>query len=407
MGEKFRDVGVFPGSLKWETANSRVADLYDRPDEIRSQFSRDYNRILHCTAYRRLKHKTQVFFATENDHVCTRIEHVSHVASVSYTIATELGLNTELTSAIAIGHDLGHAPFGHEGEKIIKRLGEGILEDVFWHERNSLWFVDKIETLPDPHGNEVNLDLTYAVRDGIVCHCGEVNENAINPRDDFIDISFIDRPNQFSPYTWEGCVVKIADKISYLGRDIEDAISLKILDRQQLKELSKIIKTLTKIDIREVNNTILMHHFILDLCKNSEPDKGICFSREYLDFMNLIKDFNYKNIYYHKRLDYYKRYAKVVIESVYEFLYSLYAEDKTYSQLCAISTGHPIVVNTFVEWLLKYSNVDSNGRVSRKYKNTIVYDLRDKTQYVRSILDFISGMSDQFAVKCFYDLMRF
>jgi len=407
MGGKFKDVGAFPGSPKWETSISRLVNLYDRVDEIRSQFIRDYNRILHCTAYRRLKHKTQVFFAPENDHVCTRIEHVSHVASVSYTIATELGLNTELTSAISIGHDLGHAPFGHEGEKIIKGLGEGVLKDLFWHERNSLWFVDQIETLPDPHGNEANLNLTYAVRDGIVCHCGEVNENAINPRNDFIDISFIDRPNQFSPYTWEGCVVKIADKISYLGRDIEDAISLKILERHQIRELSKIIKTLTKIDIREVNNTILMHHFILNLCKNSEPDKGICFSREYLEFMNLIKDFNYKNIYHHKRLNYYKRYAKVVIESIYEFLYSLYAGEKTYSYITAMTSRHPIIVATFVEWLVKYSNANNDERVLRKYKNTVVYDLRNETQFVRSILDFISGMSDQFAVKCFYDLMRF
>jgi len=407
MNYKFKEVGAFPGSSLWENSISRIVSLYSRPDEIRSDFERDYNRLLHCTAYRRLKHKTQVFFATENDHVCTRIEHVSHVSSVSYTIANELGLNKELCTAIAIGHDLGHAPFGHEGETIIKGLGKDKIEDIFWHERNSLWFVDNIETLPDPYGSDKNLDLTYAVRDGIVCHCGEVNENAILPRKEFIDLSAIDRPNQFSPYTWEGCVVKISDKISYLGRDIEDAISLKILDRHQLKELSKIVKTLTKIDIREVNNTILMHHFILDLCKCSDPTKGICFSKDYLEFINLIKAFNYKNIYHHKRLTYYKKYARIIIESIFDFLLDRYKESISYDSLLLLGSSYPTIVPTFAEWMLKYSNVDCELRRKRKHGNKIVYDINIEADYVRAILDFISGMSDHFAVKCFNDIMKF
>ena len=106
---KFRNESVVSGNSKWQFSISRVDKLYEREDEVRSQFSRDYNRILHSKAYRRLKHKTQVFYATSNDHVCTRIEHVNHVASVSYTIAKFLGLNTELTGAISIGHDLGHS----------------------------------------------------------------------------------------------------------------------------------------------------------------------------------------------------------------------------------------------------------------------------------------------------------
>jgi dGTPase len=115
----FSKVSAHEGNPKWEQGISRMQPLYKKPNEIRSEFARDYNRILHCTAYRRLKHKTQVFFATSHDHVCTRIEHVTHVSSVSYTIANYLGLNTELTNAIAIGHDLGHAPFGHAGEKFL------------------------------------------------------------------------------------------------------------------------------------------------------------------------------------------------------------------------------------------------------------------------------------------------
>ena len=99
-------------------------DLYHKKEDVRSDFERDYTRILHSLAYRRLKHKTQVFFNVKNDHICTRMEHVQHVESVSCTIANALGLNCELTRAIAIGHDLGHAPFGHEGEKILLRFAK-------------------------------------------------------------------------------------------------------------------------------------------------------------------------------------------------------------------------------------------------------------------------------------------
>jgi len=118
----FRSVSVHEGNPQWGQSISRIKQLYKKADDIRSQFARDYTRILHSTAYRRLKHKTQVFFATHNDHICTRIEHVHHVASVSYTIANYLGLNTELTNAIAIGHDLGHAPFGHAGEEFLREI---------------------------------------------------------------------------------------------------------------------------------------------------------------------------------------------------------------------------------------------------------------------------------------------
>ena len=102
---------------------------------MRSEFERDYTRIIHSTAYRRLKHKTQVFFSPENDHICTRIEHVTHVESISYTIAKNLGLNTELTKAIAVAHDVGHSPFGHEGEKILSEISNKDLGISFWHEK--------------------------------------------------------------------------------------------------------------------------------------------------------------------------------------------------------------------------------------------------------------------------------
>ena len=134
--EKFKSVATTPENSNWEKLTERTTELYSRADDVRSPFARDYTRILHSLAYRRLKHKTQVFFFFFYDHICTRMEHVAHVESVSHTIAKSLGLNDELTKAIAMGHDLGHAPFGHQGETVISQLSEKYLGEKFWHEKN-------------------------------------------------------------------------------------------------------------------------------------------------------------------------------------------------------------------------------------------------------------------------------
>lgn len=229
---KFSRCAAREANPGWEKLISRQIELYSRKDDVRSPFARDYTRILHSMAYRRLKHKTQVFFNIDNDHICTRMEHVSHVDSVSSTIAKALGLNEELTRAISIGHDLGHAPFGHQGEQVIRQLSEKYLHHGFWHEENGLRFVDKIELLEDNYKVSKNLDLTYAVRDGIISHCGEVDQNGIFPRGLTIPIEDFDSPGKYQAVTWEGCVVKMADKIAYVGRDIEDAVNLGFLGRE-------------------------------------------------------------------------------------------------------------------------------------------------------------------------------
>ena len=144
MNGKFESVAAKEGNEKWENIISRQNKLYKRPEDIRSDFERDYTRILHCNAYRRLKHKTQVFFSPKSDHVCTRIEHVNYVDSISYTIANNLGLNTELTRAISISHDLGHSPFGHKGEIVLNEISMRDLGKRFWHEQNGVHFVDNI-----------------------------------------------------------------------------------------------------------------------------------------------------------------------------------------------------------------------------------------------------------------------
>lgn len=406
---KFRDVAATERNPKWGDLIRREGELYVRGDDIRSDFYRDYGRILHCNAYRRLKHKTQVFFATKNDHICTRIEHVNHVASVSYTISMYLGLNTELTSAIATGHDLGHAPFGHEGEKIINDLASENFGQKFWHEKNSLWFVDKIETLPDPNGIEKNLTLTYATRDGIICHCGEVDEEAICPRSEYIDLCSIDEPNQYQPYTWEGCVVKIADKISYLGRDIEDALSLGFLKKEQIKELKEIIRDTINIkaNIRDINNTVLIHNFITNLCAASNPVDGIRFPEEYLQLINAIKEFNYKNIYYHPRLDTFRKYADLILKSIFNVLLNFYREYGTLKELQKHVRYYPLLAQTFSDWLIKYSNIDVKKRKSDRFGNNIIYDINNKDDYTRAVLNYLSGLTDSFAIRVFTELTSF
>ncbi|HNW89293.1 MAG TPA: dNTP triphosphohydrolase [Bacteroidales bacterium] len=405
---KFKDVAIYPGNTKWKQSIRRERKLYKKNDDIRSEFSRDYNRILHSKAYRRLKHKTQVFYATQNDHVCTRIEHVTHVASVSYSIANYLGLNTELTNAIAIGHDLGHAPFGHEGEYILRKIATEELGKSFWHEKNSLFFVDKLETLPDLTNKDKNLNLTYAVRDGIISHCGEVNENAIFPRKEIICLEDIEKPNQYAPYTWEACVVKIADKISYLGRDIEDALTLKILDKEQIAELSEIVAKIKKVKIWQINNTILMNDFIINLCKMSTPEKGILFSEKYLNMINSVKTFNYKHIYKHKRLEYYSRLASLVINSIYSALAVLYApKNKLIANLDLQEKIYPSLIGAFKYWLMKYSDIDLQQRKTTKFGNMLVYDIENEKDYKMAILHYISSMTDLFAMKLFGELTRF
>ncbi|HRX43035.1 MAG TPA: HD domain-containing protein, partial [Clostridia bacterium] len=297
MKDSFKKHAMVPGNPKYESATARHGSLSVKKDDVRTPFERDYTRILHSRAYSRLKHKTQVFFATTNDHICTRIEHVNHVSSISVAICKHLGLNEELALAIATGHDLGHAPFGHSGEKFISLITNEYLGQSFIHEKNSLRFIDNYETLQNSRGFEQNLNLTYGVRDGIICHCGEVEDDILFPRDTNIKLEEIEQPNQYSPYTWEGCVVKIADNIAYVGRDIEDALRLHILDGAHEKILEEMLKDYADIDVRKTNNTSMIYHLVTDLCNQSSPEGGMHYSADHLKFLREIKDFNYKYIY--------------------------------------------------------------------------------------------------------------
>ena len=367
---------------KWKNMIQREIPLYHRNNDVRSEFERDYTRVVHSTAYRRLKHKTQVFFSPENDHICTRSEHVTHVGSISYTIANYLGLNIELTKAIAIAHDIGHSPFGHQGEKILSQISQRDIGEKFWHERHGMIMVDKVELLENPSKERCNLDLTYAVRDGIISHCGEIDENMLRPRDEFINLYEYNYPNEYAPYTWEGCVVKISDKISYLGRDIIDAVTLGILDKNN-QEIE--------------SNTVIINDLIYDLCQNSNFEKGLCFSDEMFKKLNALKKFNYENIYLSDRTVVCNQYFELIINTIYNLLKESFKNREK-----AITICHELVED-FEDWLSNYWNKQRD----EKNKNSVIFDLENEKEFCRAIIYYIAGMTDNYAIDTYNKIIRF
>ena len=393
MRDSFKNVSATENNPKWNNIISRKEELYSRKNDIRSEFERDYTRIIHSLAYRRMKHKTQVFFLPENDHICTRAEHVVLVESIAYTIAKYLGLNTELTKAIATAHDIGHSPFGHQGERILSKLSQEYIGKSFWHERNGMEIIDKIELLEAPDGMMKNLDLTYAVRDGIISHCGEIDENSIKPREEFIDLDDYKEVNQYAPYTWEGCVVKVSDKIAYLGRDISDAISMGILDRN-LEELYTILGI--EHDKKKINNTVLINDFIQDLCENSSPEKGLCFSKETFETIKKLKEFNYKNIYFSPKLQESAQYFMMVLNNIFNILKLNYTEPEKAKSICAN------LVEDFEKWLKDYSKQERN----EYNKNKALFDINNETDYIQAIIYYISGMTDNYAIRRYNQIIQ-
>lgn len=185
------------------SSNTMGRDIPELLCDIRPEYQRDRDRILHCKAFRRLKHKTQVFLSPEGDHYRTRLTHTLEVSQIARTIARALRLNEDLTEAIALGHDLGHTPFGHSGERILNDL----CEKGFSHYRQSIRIVEELEK------NGKGLNLTKEVRDGILNH-----------------------RTSGHPATLEGGVVRLSDKIAYINHDIDDAIRAKIFVEEELPE---------------------------------------------------------------------------------------------------------------------------------------------------------------------------
>ena len=400
--KKFEKVAMNENNPKWKNSIKREAALYNPvfgQGNMRNEFDRDYTRTINCNAYKRLKHKTQVFFAPKNDHICTRIEHVNLVESISHTIASYLGLNTDLTKAIAVAHDIGHSPFGHQGEIILSTISEREYKERFWHAKNGLHFVDDLELLKDYNGIKKNLDLTYAVRDGIIAHSGEPNRNGVKPRDDAINLKKFKKSGEFNPYTWEGCVVKLADNISYMGRDIEDAIQMNLLTEKEVGKFDKVIENI------KLTNSNIINYLVVDLCENSSIENGLRFSEEAQETIYRIRDFNNKMIYKHDKIKPTIRYFTVLINELFYALRNEYNGKTTIKNLHKMERYYPILASEFAGWLSNYAITED--RIPKNYDNKIVYNLDSLEDYNRAIVDYMSGMTDLYIVKIYNELINY
>lgn len=251
---------------------------YEQPCDIRPSYQRDRDRILHCKSFRRLKHKTQVFLAPEGDHYRTRLTHTLEVAQTARTIARALRLNEDLTEAIALGHDLGHTPFGHAGERALNR----VCTEGFEHAKQSLRVVESIEK------EGAGLNLTWEVRDGIVNHQTKGN-----------------------PSTLEGKIVRISDKIAYVNSDIEDSIRGRIIREEELpRECIEVLGNTTRKRL-----DVIIH----DIVRNSEGINDIVMSEQIRAAISKLRAYMFKNVYTNPRAKGQESKAEHLLEQLFEY----------------------------------------------------------------------------------------
>ena len=268
----------------------------------RQAFAQDADRVLHSKAYTRYIDKTQVFSLVDNDHITHRVLHVQIVSRIARTIGRFLGLNEDLIEAIALGHDIGHPPFGHEGEHILSKLCRDNGLDSFQHNIQSVQFLDRYER----KGKGWNL--TLQVLDGILCHDGEVHNPKLSPqrRKDFavfdseVEGKMDDPMLQLLPMSLEGCVVRLCDTIAYIGRDIEDAIELELIRREEIPhECSEVLGISNGTIVYTLVSDLVAHskHVRQALHAEDQEKDYIGFSNQVSEAMLELKKFNYERIY--------------------------------------------------------------------------------------------------------------
>jgi len=344
----------------------------------RTEYFRDHTAIIHSMPFRRLKHKTQVFFSPQNDHVCTRIEHVLHVASIAASICKGLNssnngwnLNEELAYAIGLGHDLGHAPFGHSGEKVLNELvGEG---NSFIHEINGYRVVEYLANSGE------GLNLTYAVKDGIICHCGELFEKEVTPRKEYLNLDEI-KDRKYYPVTYEGCIVRMSDKIAYFGRDIEDAYLAKFFE---LKDIPKRIQT----ELGKTNGEII-NALVLDLIRTSADKDSIQFSDGKQSLVKELKEFNYSKIYSHPSILKWRNDGERIIRFLFNYFKELFDQNGFDGRKYNTKNAKKIDTS-FSNYLQKMKS----------------FYRKEETSTTQIIADYVSGMTDEYALRCMQQLM--
>lgn len=266
-----------------KACESRGRKIKEEKCSIRTDFQRDRDRIIHSKAFRRLMHKTQVFLAPEGDHFRTRLTHTIEVSQISRTIARGAGLNEDLAEAIAMGHDLGHTPFGHSGEAVLNEIHLG----GFKHNVQSLRVVELLESASS---SRRGMNLTFEVKDGILNHTGSV-----------------------MPVTPEGQVVKTSDRIAYINHDIDDAIRSGIITADDLPADS--IAILGDTHKKRIDT------LVKDMIENSCGRPEARLSKEKADAMNELRTFMFKNVYHNEQVKRVEDVNKVriIITSLYEY----------------------------------------------------------------------------------------
>jgi len=356
-------------------------------DPFRTPFERDSHRVLHSLPFRRLKHKTQVFFSPKDDHICTRMEHSLHVSSISSTICKRLDLNVTLAEAIAIAHDLGHPPFGHMGEKAMQRIqvaynkkNKDNILPPFKHESQSLHVIDCFQnSLHEP------LNLTYEVRDGVVCHWGEKDECSLKPqyRKDLKSVDITAARKQH-PATLEGCVVRMSDTISYLGRDFEDACMAQLIRQEDLP--TEIRSVLAPDPIKNLNSQII-GTLVNDLVKNSEGCNYLKFSDNIFSALQNMKQFNNQKIYGHPKLIEQNPRIYLTLNELFAYFLDILEDTNKFKKV------------------METSNLDFASRVFSDFLKDMGYPTTNSNKG-QIVTDFIVGMTDNFALTCFEDLFH-
>jgi len=344
------------------TARRRHKEQF-RNNEYRQSFSADSDRILNSLSFTRYIDKTQVFSLINNDHLTHRVLHVQMVSRIARTIGRYLGLNEDLIEAASLGHDIGHTPFGHDGERFLSKLTHEHGAGFFHHNLQSIQFLDKIEK----KGRGWNL--TLQTMDAIICHNGEVHSKQLFPLknrsfedfDKMMENMKKKRACNEIPMTMEGCVVKMADTISYIGRDLEDAIRLGLVKRQDIPEVC--IKTLGK-----TNGTIVFN-LVTDLISNSLNQPFIGFSQNISIALKKLKAFNYKFIYKNPVI---KKHLSS-IEDIFSFL--------------------------FEKHLKALEKENEKSDIFSNFLNGMSNQYRGNTSNPEIVRDYISGMTDSYFIR--------
>ncbi|MFA6364369.1 deoxyguanosinetriphosphate triphosphohydrolase family protein [Methanoregula sp.] len=336
-----------------------------KPEDIRTPYSRDADRILHTRAYTRYIDKTQVFYLVENDHITHRVIHVQLVSKIARTIGRCLRLNEDLIEAIALGHDIGHIPYGHFGESCLSALCEEHGIGKFYHNVQSVRFLDQIE----------DQDLTMQVLDGILCHNGETDDVRISP-EPCPDWPAFDRKvganaagnRSGAPMTLEGCVVKFADTIAFIGRDLQDAQEVGLIN--DMNDIPGECKEIFGTDNRAIIDTLI--HNLLNNSDASE-DGFIAYSPDVEHALATLRAFSRQRIYNNPKLT----VESEKIRTMYRILFSKY--------LC---------------------DIESDRRDSKIFKEFINSpwvnpDYSRSTSPAGLVRDFIAGMTDRYFLKRF------